>query len=39
MYDPNKVGVIAEQGFVAGSGLGFNEMSKEEEEKIKEDEE
>lgn len=31
----NQIGVITEQGFVAGNGLGFNKLNEEDSNKIK----
>lgn len=33
----NNVGVIQEQGFIAGNGLGFNPVSEEEKKKLEEE--
>lgn len=35
----NNVGVITEQGFVAGNGLGFNPLSEQDLKKVKSEEE
>ena len=34
----NQVGVITEQGFVAGHGLGFNTLNEQDRERIKDKE-
>ena len=36
--DNKQIGVITEQGFVAGCGLGFNTLNEQDREKIKDKE-
>lgn len=36
--DNKQIGVITEQGFVAGHGLGFNTLNEQDREKIKDKE-
>ena len=36
--DNKQIGVITEQGFVAGYGLGFNTLNEQDKEKIKDKE-
>lgn len=37
MSSTKEVGVVTEQGFVAGNGLGFNPLSEADKEKVKEE--
>ena len=39
MSNNNNIGIITEQGFVAGNGLGFNPLNEQDLKKIKNEEE